>query len=88
MTSEEYEPEKKEKIKSEIIRILKKCRSVTFTQLAKIEGFKGNREIGLLEYNIIFWAGLSKEAVVAVNELRQENFFRPAALGSDTAGSE
>ena len=80
VTSDEkdvYNPKEKERIKSEIIHLIRKYHSVTFPQLnRKIEKFKGNREMGLLEHNIIFWAGLSKEAIVAINELEQEKFFR------------
>jgi hypothetical protein len=62
-------------LKEEILALIERTRTVTFVELNRISGFKG--ELGLVregdDYsNIFLWSGISKEAAQAINDLQKE----------------
>ena len=46
--------------------------SVSFVELSKIDGFKGNLSMELDDKNIILWDGISKEFLHSLEELMKE----------------
>ena len=65
----------KEKLKSDILNLILERGEggVTFANLVnEIDGIKGDREWGILDYNWIVWSGISIEAIQCLNELQSE----------------
>jgi hypothetical protein len=46
--------------------------SVSFAELERIEGFKGDREMCVEDKNVVLWSGMSDTAIDALNELRSQ----------------
>jgi hypothetical protein len=44
---------------------------VTFAELARIEGFEGDFQIRLPEYNILLWTDISEEALAILTRMRE-----------------
>lgn len=55
------------------VREVMKKGGVSFAELARLEGFTGDLSIASsANENIVFWSGLSREAVDAINQIRKE----------------
>ena len=50
---------------------------VSFAELERIDGFKGDKTMGRNEFNIVFWSGLSEAGVNALVELIAEDLVDP-----------
>lgn len=61
-------------MKDAILNVFKKLdRSVSYTDLMKIDGFKGDIRHGNEEYNIFLWFNCSDEAIKVMQELLSED---------------
>lgn len=60
-------------MKNEIYDFIdKKGGGISFVELERIDGFKGDFEMLLEPKNIIFWQGINQVAITAINELLEE----------------
>jgi len=57
-----------ERLKQAILDMVRELDYVSFVNLSKIEGFKGDRTWAI-PGNIVFWSGMSEEAIRAMQEL-------------------
>ena len=61
-------------IKKNILNFIKNNPKSSFAELeSNIADFKGDHTFGNLTSNIVFWQGMSKEAIDAISELVREN---------------
>ena len=60
-------------IKQQIVEYVERMGGgVSFVELERnVEGFSGEYEFGILEKNLVFWQGVSNEAVDALNALME-----------------
>ena len=58
-------------LKEQIFSYISDQRTVTFAQLRWLPGFRGD-ETAYVAPNIVIWADMSDEAIIAVNELLAE----------------
>ena len=76
-----------DEICSKIIGYVKKYDHVTFVEIERIlktEGIetKGNYQVGMADYNLVFWTGMSEEMADIVNYLTdtEKIFLKPAPI--------
>jgi len=49
-------------------------RWVSFADLSRmVDGFKGDRELFIVDYNLVIWSGMSQKATEAIKDLLFEN---------------
>lgn len=51
---------------------------VSFAELSRLPGFRGDWSIGVPDSNVIFWTGMSEEACAAIETIRQEGVYELA----------
>lgn len=70
----------KDSLKEKILEKVRSNQHVTFAELTiNIPDFKGECDFGIQEdgYEIVFWSGMSREAIEAIKELRKEEKIHP-----------
>lgn len=69
----EINTELKDALKEKIYSFIDSSAHVTFAELMRIEGFRGDYEYGIAgKYNIVWWSSMSSEAIQAMEELKNE----------------
>jgi hypothetical protein len=77
----------KDKLKKEIFEYVKVNSVVSFMELSRLEGFKGEYDYLVNgDKNIVYWCGISKDAVEAIHELVGEEKINPSPCTSMLGG--
>ena len=66
-----FDAKEENDMKNEIVKMIEKG-NVSFAELGRIPGFKGEEALGRPEFNIVWWVGVSPEAIAAIRELMIE----------------
>ncbi len=64
-------------LEDRILDMVKRLGGVSFAELERIDGFRGEHALVIEPWNVLLWDGLSTEAIDAITQLREQKQIVP-----------